>query len=320
MKKIFAMLSTLLLGSSFAFGACPTTAVSSSGVVDSDGFTWKSGTVTANFVPVGGSFFNQNTCTGGTFTQQYKATMDSSGAFTINLPKNTSILPLGSQWALTLCPNATRGCYTYTASITGTTLDLTSPINAVLPGPRFVQGLYSYGYGPVEVTSTITTGAFFYDVTVGACKQYTGAAWGLCPSNASTYDSTNVAITGGTIDGVVIGGDTPAAGTFADIIGDSISTPSIVSTGTKFSVAGCGSATSLVGGSLAGKFVAAQAGCTPVITTNLTAPTGYSCWMNDQTTSTVKFQQTATSQTTATFTATGTLGGTDTINFGCLEY
>jgi hypothetical protein len=99
-----------------------------------------------------------------------------------------------------------------------------------------------------------------------------------------------------------------------------LSTAALTAIGTKFSVTGCGTATSLVGGSLAGKFVAAQAACTPVISTNLTAPTGYSCWMNDQTTTSVKFQQTAYSQTTATFTATGTLGGTDTINFGCLEF
>ena len=90
--------------------------------------------------------------------------------------------------------------------------------------------------------------------------------------------------------------------------------------GGPFSVSGCGTATSLVGGSTAGKLVAAQASCTPVVTTGITAPNGYSCWMNDETTTSVKFQETAYSATTATFTATGTLGSTDTINFGCLAY
>lgn len=90
--------------------------------------------------------------------------------------------------------------------------------------------------------------------------------------------------------------------------------------GKTFTVAGCGTATGLVGGSTAGKFVAGSTFCTPIVTTGVNATNGYSCWMNDQTTSTVKFQQTGYTTTTATFTATGTLGATDIINFGCMEF
>jgi hypothetical protein len=96
--------------------------------------------------------------------------------------------------------------------------------------------------------------------------------------------------------------------------------PAHISAGTTFSVTGCGTATSLVGGSTAGKFVAASATCTPVVTTGLTVTNGYSCWMSDHTTSSVKFQETAYTTTTITFTATGTLGATDTIDFGCLAF
>lgn len=90
--------------------------------------------------------------------------------------------------------------------------------------------------------------------------------------------------------------------------------------GTTFSVSGCGTATALVGGPTAGKFVAGSATCTPVITTGLTSANGYSCWMNDHTTASVKFQETAYTTATATFMATGTLGSRDTIDFGCLEF
>lgn len=96
--------------------------------------------------------------------------------------------------------------------------------------------------------------------------------------------------------------------------------PAFTSIGTTFTVSGCGTATSLVGGATAGKFVGASATCTPVITTGLTAPNGLSCWMNDETTSTAAFRQTGYTTTTATFTAGGTVGSTDTIVFGCMQF
>jgi hypothetical protein len=311
MKKIWALLVLLVCLTAPAWAVTYTTTVSSTGVVDSDGFTWKYGTYKVDFVfPPNVSSFSSVSWGGGAFQQEYKGNLSSTGTFTQILPSNAYISPAGSMWRFTFCPNATSGCFTYTASISGSTLNATTAINAVAKGPRFTQSQYNYGYGPVEVGPAITVGAFFYDTTVGACKQYTGTSWGLCPSNASTYDSTNVAITGGSVDGTTVGATTPSTVGFT----------ALTAGGTKFGVTGCGTATSLVGGSLAGKFVAASATCTPVVTTHLTAPNGYSCWMNDHTTSTVKFQETAYTQTTVTFTATGTLGGTDTIDFGCIEF
>ena len=99
-----------------------------------------------------------------------------------------------------------------------------------------------------------------------------------------------------------------------------MSAPGYTSIGTTFTVSGCGTSTGLTGGSTAGQFTGGSATCTPVITTNLTAPHGYSCWMNDQTTATALFRQTANTTTTITFTAAGTVGATDVINFGCMEY
>jgi hypothetical protein len=156
-----------------------------------------------------------------------------------------------------------------------------------------------------------TTGAF----TVTVC-QATSAGANTCGAGTSVVlpqgtgnNSTVLLSTDGVLNVWVPSTFTPP-----------VNAPGFRSQGTIFSVTGCGTATSLVGGSTAGKFVAAQTACTPVVTTNLTAPNGYSCWMNDRTTTTVKFQETASTQTTVTFTATGTLGGTDTIDFGCLEY
>ena len=92
------------------------------------------------------------------------------------------------------------------------------------------------------------------------------------------------------------------------------------SNGTTFSVTGCGTATSLVGGSSAGKFVGASTTCNPVITMGgVTAPNGWACHANDFTTN-ITFRQTATTTTTATMTSSATAGATDTINFFCEAY
>jgi hypothetical protein len=90
--------------------------------------------------------------------------------------------------------------------------------------------------------------------------------------------------------------------------------------GPTFTVAGCGTATSLTGYSMAGKFTGGSATCTPVITTGVTAPHGFACNMQDRTTATAAFRQTADSTTTATFTAGGTVGATDVISFACSAY
>jgi hypothetical protein len=97
-----------------------------------------------------------------------------------------------------------------------------------------------------------------------------------------------------------------------------------------FSVAGCGTATSLSstglqhagtpGATLAGKFNGGSATCTPVVTTADTAPTGYACNMQDLTTATANFRQSAWTTTTVTFTAEGTVGSADLLTWQCTEF
>lgn len=92
--------------------------------------------------------------------------------------------------------------------------------------------------------------------------------------------------------------------------------------GATFSVSGCGTATSLVGGSTAGRFTGGSATCTPVVTMGASqaAPNGWMCSVSDFTTATAAFRQSTTSTTTATFTAGGTVGATDVISFACTAY
>ena len=55
----------------------------------------------------------------------------------------------------------------------------------------------------------LVTGALYFDTTLDEMRVYDGTQW-----LSTAYNSANVAVTGGTIDNTVIGGTTPAAGSF----------------------------------------------------------------------------------------------------------
>lgn len=100
-------------------------------------------------------------------------------------------------------------------------------------------------------------------------------------------------------------------------------TNGFIATGTAPTVTGC-TVGSQVGGSTAGKFSATAIcaiGSTYTLTGLPTAPNGYSCDMNDRTTSGVVFQQTGDSTTTAVFTVRAVaVANADVINFKCMAY
>lgn len=96
----------------------------------------------------------------------------------------------------------------------------------------------------------------------------------------------------------------------------------LVSTGTTFTISGC-SATGATGGAQAGKFTSGTAGtCTVTITINgatgAVAPNGWSCWANDETTTSDAMHETGS--TTTTVTLSGTTASSDVIDFGCMGF
>jgi len=93
--------------------------------------------------------------------------------------------------------------------------------------------------------------------------------------------------------------------------------------GTTFTASGCSNGT-LVGGATAGKFTVGANSCTVVVTmgNSATAPNGWFCSPQDQTTAelTAGVYQSASTTTTATFTVPVTAGATDVIGFACIGY
>ena len=199
MKKILFIFGLLLCLSSFAHAtACGTTSVSSTGVVDADGFTWSNGTYFASLVlPPQISSASLMACTtaGGTFNFTYSGNLSSTGTFTQTLPKNTLLTPPGSTWAITVCPNARAGCITYTTTITGTTQDITTALNAAAVGPRFQYSAGAYGYDPVELITTVNSGMLFYNTTLGTLQVYNSNALGVGLGGWQTNSTNSLAST-----------------------------------------------------------------------------------------------------------------------------
>jgi hypothetical protein len=198
------------------YSAAQSTTASSTGVVDSDGFTWANGIVTVSFVP---SPFNPSfsaySWTGGVLTPAFATALSGTGTFSISLPSNTAISPAGSQWRFQLCPNATSGCFSFTTTLTGTTQNLTTSINAVAKGPRFPGSTSTplSGYGPIEINTAVATGTIFFNTTTNSCQQFNGISFQSCGTGgggSGTVTQVSVTSANGISGSVATPSTTPA--------------------------------------------------------------------------------------------------------------
>lgn len=160
------------------------------------------------------------------------------------------------------------------------------------------------------------TGSGFqkFGISIGASGAITN---GLFSGNHLANNATSGLDLVGTFSGEMFGNDGIANfGTIYD------PTLGAGGAGTKFTISGC-STTTLVGGAAAGSFKSGVTGtCTPVITLNgatgVTAPHGWTCWSNDETTPADTLRETGSTATTVTLSGTTVSG--DVIDFGCQPY
>ena len=168
--KRFLLIASLLLPS---LAVAQSTSVTAT-ITDTDGQTWNNGAVTATFVPGPPQSY---TWPGGTIPLTVSGTMNGSGQFTISLPDNSTITPIGSQWRFTLCPNASAPCVSTSIAVAGASIDLSSQLSSVAKGPRFPASPWAYGYRDVEISPTPPDGAIYWNVTDGFSRQWTGSSW-----------------------------------------------------------------------------------------------------------------------------------------------
>jgi hypothetical protein len=120
-------------------------------VTDPNGLPYAGGTVMPQLVLVGGAsptvngfFYIPPTSPSG---------LNSAGVFSVTLPANASISPAGSQWKFTVCsgagsiqPAGGKGsvCFNVTVTISGTSQDLSTTLQAAAPALAFAGGGTSF--------------------------------------------------------------------------------------------------------------------------------------------------------------------------------
>jgi len=150
MIKQFALSSlfVLLIGTTWG----QTTTVTAT-VVDTTSTAWANGTYQISFLP-NPSKPNAATYTlnNATFTQNFSGTLSGSGGLSVVLADNNIVVPAGSQWSFTICPQVTSNCVTLPLVITGTSQNVSSAINALLTNtPVVAAPAIATAYNSAEV-------------------------------------------------------------------------------------------------------------------------------------------------------------------------
>jgi hypothetical protein len=102
---------------------------------------------------------------------------DNTGSFNISLDDNSVILPSGSTWKFTLCPNATvKVCSESIQVVHGVSMNLSSSLSADLQVPQVNAAPTLYrAYNDNQVTGG--QGALYWRVTDNTIRGYNGTTW-----------------------------------------------------------------------------------------------------------------------------------------------
>lgn len=172
-------------------------------VTDAKSQTWNNGSIQFTFIPVS-NYVGPYAWTGGAFnpSNAIAGTMNSSGAYSVSVPGNDAITPVGSSWAIRVCPQGSGACFTDTVILSGATQtkNVTPPAICVTPGANISL------YASAEVCGG-QLGSQFYligtglevcsAVTSGSCSTWSavGGAGGGVTSVATTSPLTGGPIT-----------------------------------------------------------------------------------------------------------------------------
>lgn len=178
-RLIKILLALCLLPLSISWGQ--TTTITAT-VIDSDGIAWANAPYTLSF-RVNPSQPNQNVYNiNGVLLNpallQYSGYTNGSGVLSQAVYQNTAISPSGSQWTLQICPLSSAGtCGAANFSASGSTMDVSTAINAAITAPRFPALAGSYGYTDLEAQITLPTGATYWNTTLQSQRYWNGSTW-----------------------------------------------------------------------------------------------------------------------------------------------
>ena len=176
-KSIWFVL--LILFSSYAFAQ--STSVTAT-ITDTDGQVWAYGTAIATFVPGPTSAYRWS---GGSIPNQVTASMDGTGTFTMSIPDNTTITPVGSAWRFSICPDASSPCVSKQITVAGSSMNLSTQLSSVAQAPRFPATPWAYGYSDAEIQPKPVPGGMYWNVISSENRCWNGSSWITCSGSAS---------------------------------------------------------------------------------------------------------------------------------------
>lgn len=191
MKNLLAVL--FLCASAFA---APQYTTVTATLLDSSAQVWANASWTTEFSKPAGNNgpFNNN---GVPITANQNGVANASGVFTVVLDNNLAVSPAGSGWKFTICPNATVAlCNTIVLTIFGTSVDVSSQLNAVLTVPVVnTTQIIARAYNDTEVNASY--GALYINSISNTLKQCiqincNGSGWASfgVSSNNPTFTGT----------------------------------------------------------------------------------------------------------------------------------
>lgn len=190
MRKLLLFL--ILCPSAFAQYAASNATVTAT-ITDSDGTVWANGRWSLRFNPSNqASIFRIGGLPLDPAVLAQSGTIDGSGDISIDVYKNTSIVPSPSttNWSLSICPNATGGCGTYSFFLNSASVDLSGGITSVIPAPRFKAVAGTYGYNDTEAALNLANGAEYVNVTT-PCLRFYSSGW-ICLGAAAPPTPTGI--------------------------------------------------------------------------------------------------------------------------------
>lgn len=177
-----------------------TTTISAT-VTDSTSTVWANGTWKVEFVPnpstPNPAVYNINGTPLDPAVTNQNAAMNGSGALSFSVYQNAAITPIGSSWKLTVCPNASAPCGIYGFTATGSSMNLSSSLTAVILPPSFRAVAGTYGYNDAEAQIQTNPGSNYFNVASLSQRCYNGTAWQACASAGGFPSAVPCAIASG---------------------------------------------------------------------------------------------------------------------------
>lgn len=175
MRRLILLALLVLLCAIPAHGQSTTV---SGTITDSGSQVWANGTYKLIFQPNPQYPTGPYTWTGGTLNQVISGTLDGSGHYSVSVPSNNRITPVGSTWVLQVTPNATSPSFTTAnTNITGSTQTLNATPPAILIPWSLPPGPAISAYSDSEIGGTLVPGSEYFNTTSLVTRVWNGTSW-----------------------------------------------------------------------------------------------------------------------------------------------